>query len=123
MPYLVSIEWYILSAVESLGSVAAIVTNGGLVDPIVPSSSPEAIYDCLKPKMSDMPSPPLPVSFENDEEVHSYGTLGQTPMTGKPKLCKSLLEYQDILMGVSLCCYIVIRDQSFTGQYTFEDNG
>ncbi|XP_062508265.1 caskin-1-like isoform X2 [Corticium candelabrum] len=52
--------------------------------------------------MSDMPSPPLPVSFENDEEVHSYGTLGQTPMTGKPKL--------------------LIRDQSFTGQYTFEDN-
>jgi hypothetical protein len=89
---------------ESVASVAALVTADGQVDPKLPSNSPEALYDYLTPKMSDMPSPPLPSTEEKDETAHQYGVLHITRQ-GPPAKPKPL-----------------IRDESFTGKYTFEDD-
>ena len=112
--------------IESLVSVAALVTDGGQVDPQLPSNSPEALYDCLKPKMSDMPSPPLPGVEEKDESAHPYGVLHITrgPSEAKPKPCKMDLYIQYTtyqIMSDLIMLLLVIRDESFTGKYTFED--
>jgi hypothetical protein len=76
--------------IESVASVAALVTADGQVDPKLPSNSPEALYDYLTPKMSDMPSPPLPSTEEKDETAHQYGVLHITRQgpPAKPKPCK-----------------------------------
>lgn len=108
------------SVAESLSSVAALVTSGGQVDPHLSPASPDALYDCLKPKMSDMPSPPVPVLDEKDEDAHPYGMLVRVAPKGKPKPCKMEVYMKLMSCLTEVFLFLVIRDQSFTGQYTFE---